>query len=356
MESLKKIQLPQQVLVGNNLFENFYSVLSEFYDDSNIAIICGKKTQELVKEKMIPGLQKNKAKYNIFLCCESSKEEVDRIKSQIQNNYNVVFGVGGGKNIDVAKLIAYELNLDFISIPTAPSHDGIASSFASIKKNGRKYSIKTKPPLTIICDVKIIKKADKRFFASGFCDAYSNFIATADWNLAKKDKDEYFGNYAYELSRVSSLLVLKNIDSIVSQSEEGTRTLLEALISGGIAMEIAGSSRPCSGSEHLIAHAIDLYNSNFLHGEAVGIGTLICAYLHKYNWKKVKTNLQIVNVPLDILNDSGLMKKIFETAKKIGIERNRYTILDKTSEREFEECLKNISDDNRLCAKRANQI
>ena len=104
MESLKKIQLPQQVLVGNNLFENIYSILSGFYDDSNIAIICGKKTQELVKEKMIPELQKNKAKYNIFLCCESSSEEVDRIKSQIQNDYNVVFGIGGGKNIDVAKL------------------------------------------------------------------------------------------------------------------------------------------------------------------------------------------------------------------------------------------------------------
>ena len=57
MESLKKIQLPQQVLVGNNLFENIYSILSEFYEDSNIAIICGKKTQELVKEKMIPEVQ-----------------------------------------------------------------------------------------------------------------------------------------------------------------------------------------------------------------------------------------------------------------------------------------------------------
>ncbi|MCK5040327.1 MAG: iron-containing alcohol dehydrogenase [Candidatus Aenigmarchaeota archaeon] len=342
MSVVKKIQLPKQVLVGNDILENIGSILSELNTGKNIAIVCGQRTRDIVEEKIIPYLKKSNVKYEIFMCGESSVEQIEYIKNQVQNKYNLVFGVGGGKNIDVAKVTAHELNIDFISIPTAPTHDGIASSFATIKKRQKKYSIKTRPPLAIICDVEIIQKADRRFFASGFCDAYSNFIATADWNLAKKDNDEYFGNYAYELSKVSSLLVAKNIDSIIDRTSDGTRTLLEALISGGIAMEIAGSSRPCSGSEHLFAHAMGAENINLLHGEAVGVGMLVCAYLHKYNWQNVKKNLKKVNIPLDLLKDTERMKKIFATAKQMGIDRGRYTILDKTKEEEFVECLNKV--------------
>jgi len=342
MNNLKKINLPKQVLVGSNILEHIDSIVSGLHTGKNIAIITGKKTLCIAKEKLIPYIEKISANYDVFTCTESSEEQISKIKNQMKSNCSVVFGFGGGKNIDIAKVVAYELNIDFISIPTSPSHDGIASSFASIKKNGKKYSVKTKPPLAIICDVNIIQKADRRFFSSGFCDAYSNFIATADWNLAKKEKNEYFGNYAYELSRVSSLLVAKNVDSILEQTEDGTRTLLEALISGGIAMEIAGSSRPCSGSEHLIAHAIDVHGIDLLHGEAAGIGTIVCACLHNYNWKNVKKNIQKANIPLEILGDIELMKNIFKTAKQIGVERGRYTILDKTSEDEFVECVEKV--------------
>ena len=187
MFHLKKIQLPHKVLVGNNILKSINTILFQKNICKNIAIICGGKTISIVEEKLIPWTKNSKINYKIFLCKEGSKEEVDLLKEKINQKYNIIIGMGGGKNIDVAKVIASELNIDFISIPTAPSHDGIASSFASIKKNRMKYSIRTKPPVAILCDIKIIQKADKRFFSSGFCDAYSNFIATCDWNLAKKE-------------------------------------------------------------------------------------------------------------------------------------------------------------------------
>ena len=57
----------------------------------------------------------------------------------------------------------------------------------------------------------------------------------------------------------------------------------------GLAMEIAGSSRPCSGSEHLISHAIDqLYPGTARHGEQVAFGALLCSRFQGEDWPALK--------------------------------------------------------------------
>jgi glycerol-1-phosphate dehydrogenase [NAD(P)+] len=56
----------------------------------------------------------------------------------------------------------------------------------------------------------------------------------------------------------------------------------EALVLSGLAMATAGSSRPCSGADHEIVHAIDhLFPDAGLHGELAGVGALFAAHLHR---------------------------------------------------------------------------
>jgi glycerol-1-phosphate dehydrogenase [NAD(P)+] len=125
---------------------------------------------------------------------------------------------------------------------------------------------------------------------------------------------------------ISKQIINGQIDKKIS------RTIVEGLISSGVAAGIAGSSRPCSGSEHLFSHALE-YISNGkcgLHGERVGIGTIIMAKLHKLNWLEIKNALKIIGAPTtakEIRVDKEEIIKAFVLAKRIRPER--YTILNK---------------------------
>ena len=62
--------------------------------------------------------------------------------------------------------------------------------------------------------------------------------------------------------------------------DAGTALLGTALMLNGIAMEICGSSRPVSGSEHLISHALDATSKRpRLHGLQVGVASYIISRL-----------------------------------------------------------------------------
>ena len=117
--------------------------------------------------------------------------------------------------------------------------------------------------------------------------------------------------------------------------------LLEALISCGVAMSIAGSSRPCSGSEHLFSHALDMLNPNHaMHGEQCGVGSILTSYLYRSNWQSIRNTLKLIGAPTTAnelgVKDSDVVKAL-ELASKIRPER--YTILHKLN-LDFEACEK----------------
>jgi len=130
---------------------------------------------------------------------------------------------------------------------------------------------------------------------------------------------------------MSAKLVMQNADLIKPNNEDGLRVLLEALISCGVSMSIAGSSRPCSGSEHLFSHALDMIKPNHaMHGEKCGVGTIMMAYLHKADWRRIRNTLKRLGAPTDA-SELGMEKedviKALEMAPSIRPER--YTILNK---------------------------
>ena len=269
-------------------------------------------------------------------------KDVSEIAGQIkESNPQVLFGVGGGTIIDSAKISSGSQNIPFISVPTTVSHDGIASPLASIKGSDKPYSILAQAPLAIIADTDIISKAPWRFVTSGCGDIIAKITAVEDWKLAHQEKNEYYGEYAASLALMSAKLVMENSQLIVSHKDEGLHVLLEALISCGVAMSIAGSSRPCSGSEHLFSHALDLFNSHHaMHGEQCGVGSILTAYLQGGNWQRIRKTLKQIGAPTTAcelgVKDIDLVKAL-ETAAKIRPER--YTILQKLN-LSFESCEK----------------
>jgi glycerol-1-phosphate dehydrogenase [NAD(P)+] len=294
-------------------------------------MLIGPHVYDYISKHLIQSLESVGYTLHFYIVQESKFHYVKETMNLIGDTKpEVLLGIGGGKVIDVAKLAASNHRLPFISIPTAASHDGISSPRAHIKDYEHPTSIETQAPLAIIADLDIISKSPYRLTASGCGDIISKYTAVQDWTLAHKLKNEYFGEYAANLALMSAKLVIKNANAIRSQKESGIRVVLEALISCGVAMSIAGSSRPCSGSEHLFSHALDVVAPNSaLHGEQCGVGAILMAYLQRKGWRMIKKNLQIIGAPTTA-EELGIEPKSIIDALTLAhtLRPDRYTILD----------------------------
>ncbi|HDJ89080.1 MAG TPA: iron-containing alcohol dehydrogenase, partial [Thermoprotei archaeon] len=250
---------------------------------------------------------------------------------------NLVLGVGGGRIIDAGKLSASLSSTNFISIPTNPSNDGIASPAVSyllrqeMTKLKKKYYIHA--PIAIIADTEIISNAPSIAIASGCGDMLAKFVAIRDWQLAYRLKGEDYSEYAASMALMSAELVLKKISIIRQGYEEGIRILVKALIGSGVSMSIAGSSRPASGSEHLFSHALDLLSRKYgfkpaYHGLQTGVGAIMMMWLHGGDWEKIRDALKKVNAATNAY-ELGIDPKYIIEALTLAhkIRPERYTIL-----------------------------
>ena len=312
---MKHIQLPRHTLVGKEVLEKITDITSDF--DSPL-VISGEKTKEIAGNKITKELDCDSIVAN-------GSEQIE--KTIKENKIDIAIAVGGGRIIDFVKLAANNSKIEYISVPTNCAHDGIASPVASI---GKGISKKVSSPWAIVVDIDIIKNAPYKYIAAGVGDIIAKYTAVRDWRLGHIIKGEYYGDYASSLSEMVSSVVMDNVQEIRQKTDVGLGVLVEALISSGAAMGIAGSSRPASGSEHKFSHALDLIAPKpALHGEQVGIGTIIMSYLHGENWKKIKNVLELAGCPTTA-KQIGMDRDIFLSAllKAKEIRPDRYTIIE----------------------------
>jgi glycerol-1-phosphate dehydrogenase [NAD(P)+] len=328
------MQLPREVIVGNGALERVGEISRRLGFTQSALVIAGSKTNNIAGKKVRKILEEEGLTVDTFLVEAATVKDVQNVEEKITTlKPEIVFGVGGGTKIDVAKCSSARSEIPFISVPTTASHDGISSPLSSIKGFEKPYSVMAQAPLAIIADTNIILRAPWRFAISGYEDVIAKFTAIKDWQLAREEKDEYYGGYAASLAMMSAKHVMLNVNLMQKKNEEGLRVLIEALISCGVSMSIAGSSRPCSGSEHLFSHALEIVKPNCaLHGERCGVGTIMMAYLHGANWKRIRDALQKLGAPTKA-KELGVGKddiiKALELAATIRPER--FTILNKLS-------------------------
>ena len=324
------MQLPREVLIGKQVAPLVGPTLMRLGIRGRALIVTGPKVKDIAGDIILASLKDSGFNAHTSVVEGSTTEQVTLVENQIQEfNPDIIVGVGGGKDIDVAKLSSMHTSKQFLSVPTAASHDGIASPLVSMKGLDRPYSYVAHSPIAIVADTSIIGKSPYRLIASGCGDVVAKYTAVKDWKLAHRIKNEYYGDYAAELAIMSSRLVMKNSNSIKMVSESGVRTLVEALISCGVAMSIAGTSRPCSGAEHLFSHYLTMTAPRpALHGEQCGVGTILCAYLHGANWELIKEVLHKIGAPTTATELQIEPKYIVDALTKAHtIRPERYTIL-----------------------------
>jgi glycerol-1-phosphate dehydrogenase [NAD(P)+] len=193
-------------------------------------------------------------------------------------SYEAVAGIGGGKTIDVTKFAAHMAGIPMVAVATNLAHDGIASPVSTLEHESGKGSYGVVMPVAVVVDLDRVRCAPEPLASAGIGDVVSNLSAVADWELSAADTGERVDGLAAAMARCAAQAVLHLPRA--ARSDEFLTVLAEALILSGLAMSVAGSSRPCSGGDHEIMHAIDqLYPGTGSHGELAGVGALFCAYL-----------------------------------------------------------------------------
>jgi glycerol-1-phosphate dehydrogenase [NAD(P)+] len=183
----------------------------------------------------------------------------------ISSQVTVAVAVGGGRVIDTVKLATARTNTDFVSVPTTMAHDGISSPVASLDTDGRRVSHAAAMPAGIVVDTSVIGQAPPRTLRAGVGDLASNLTAILDWQLADAAGEDRYDAFCGLIAESAARPAL-DISDLRSASDH--EVLAKGLLLSGLAMAAAGTSRPCSGAEHLISHSLDvvLADRAALHG------------------------------------------------------------------------------------------
>lgn len=294
----KIVEFPRNVLAGHGVLEQVSDLCANIHTGHTGTMITGNATMKAAGRAVLDYMQG----YDIDTCIvgDATTDTVEMVERQVSEfGSDFILAVGGGSKIDTAKIVSKDLNLPFVSIPTSAAHDGIASNRASLKSSTGSRSVASASPMGVIADTEVIVKAPYCLLASGCADVISNLTALRDWDFARRLRNVDFSRSAYSLSMFAAESMMDAAPLIKPGVEESVWLAIKPILTSGMSMSIAGSSRPTSGAEHMISHMIDLrHPGKALHGEQCGVASIMTMYLHGGDWKQIRDTLSEIGCPI----------------------------------------------------------
>ena len=330
------IAIPSILKVGKGALKNIGSYIKSGGLEKAV-IYFGNGLIDMFGEDVMESLKKSGVTVLEYRELDSIKiEDIVELAFSINNKAQIIVGLGGGKVIDAAKYAAYLRKLPFLSVPTSSSSDGFSSASASLTVNGRRASVPARMAYGIIADTDVIKSAPEKFLYSGIGDMVSKITALYDWAYEAEKGCSEINDFAVMIAK-------KAVNSFVRTPFQDIhedlflRELLDSLAMSGVANEIAGSSAPTSGSEHLISHALDkMLEQPQLHGIQVGIATYLMSRVQNHRFERVNTIFTDTGF-WDYVRTLGLRQEDYERAIDMApsIKPFRHTYLHEEKYREM---------------------
>ena len=231
----------------------------------------------------------------------TTKEWGESLLAQLQG-LEVVVAVGSGTVMDICRYCAWKMDIPLVVCATVASMDGFCANVLSIIMDGHKYSLTTVAPSLVIADLNIIRNAPLFLSVSGICDILAKYTSLADWRIAHLVTGEYYCEKIAALAEDAAVSVMESCEGLLHGDLNAYEKMTYAQMLSGAAMQLIGNSRPASGAEHLVAHLLEMEPPGFpectlMHGQAVGIGTILTA--RKYHQLAKMTPTAKPFVPVD---------------------------------------------------------
>ncbi len=261
---------------------------------NHVAVVYGAGIKDLIGQTIEISLDSSEITVALEEVVHTNAiEDVIASAFRIPRDAQAIVAIGGGVAVDFAKYAGFLTQLPVVAVPTAISNDGFASPGASLTIAGKRTSCKATIPYGVVIDTTVIQASPAQFNYSGIGDLVSKYSAIADWKLSYHTTGEPVNDFSVMISMQSvTNLVNHPVKSVADL--DFLQLMAGALVMSGVAMEVCGSSRPASGSEHLVSHAYDrLAERPAQHGLQVGVATLGTL------WLQANPHLDVVRRVLD---------------------------------------------------------
>ena len=280
----------QAIRVGSGVIQELPGILRDL-GASHIFLVAdnytyeaaGRQVEQLLDQA---GLAYHKRVFQTETPLVPNEYALGSVLAAMTSQDDMLLAVGSGTLNDVTKYVSARTGVPYVIAATAPSMDGYASTVAPTILDGFKTTLPAVYPAAIVADVDILKDAPMPMLTAGFGDIIGKFTSLADWRLSHQLNGEY---YCPEVAGVIEAAVetcAANAQALAQREPQAIRAVTEALILSGLAMGMVGVSRPASGAEHQMAHywemdALRRGEEHPLHGNAVGVGTVLAASLYE---------------------------------------------------------------------------
>ena len=280
----------QAIRVGSGVIQELPGILRDL-GASHIFLVAdnytyeaaGRQVEQLLDQA---GLAYQKRGFQPATPLEPNEYALGSVLAAMTSQDDMLLAVGSGTLNDVTKYVSARTGIPYVIAATAPSMDGYASTVAPTILDGFKTTLPAVYPAAIVADVDILKDAPMPMLTAGFGDIIGKFTSLADWRLSHQLNGEY---YCPEVAGVIEAAVetcAANAQALAQREPQAIQAVTEALILSGLAMGMVGVSRPASGAEHQMAHywemdALRRGEEHPLHGNAVGVGTVLAASLYE---------------------------------------------------------------------------
>lgn len=280
----------QAIRVGSGVIQELPGILRDL-GASHIFLVAdnytyeaaGRQVEQLLDQA---GLSYHKRVFQTETPLVPNEYALGSVLAAMTSQDDMLLAVGSGTLNDVTKYVSARTGVPYVIAATAPSMDGYASTVAPTILDGFKTTLPAVYPAAIVADVDILKDAPMPMLTAGFGDIIGKFTSLADWRLSHQLNGEY---YCPEVAGVIEAAVetcAANAQALAQREPQAIQAMTEALILSGLAMGMVGVSRPASGAEHQMAHywemdALRRGEEHPLHGNAVGVGTVLAASLYE---------------------------------------------------------------------------
>lgn len=314
-------EINSDIYIGSGILKNLSSYISKRITGKKCLLITDNNLFTLYGKQILPLLSK---KYDVKLAIPSisghlqpNQYALGDILMELDSDCDFLVAFGSGTINDLTRYVAFNCNLPFVSVGTAPSMDGYLSVVAPMLKDDLKINKPAKYPEICVFDIDIMRKAPDEMIFAGFGDVIGKYIAKADWILGNIINDERICPFCLDIIDKAISLCETNINEIKNKTEKGVKSLLEALLLTGLAMLLNGDSRPAASNEHNMGHFIEMKKliakqPHPSHGEAVGVTTLYCLDLyHKflnYDFTSFSISETITNQQSSLQREQAILK------------------------------------------------
>jgi glycerol-1-phosphate dehydrogenase [NAD(P)+] len=309
----------------SSVIDRFKSQKLFLVADNNTYSVCGERVERHLKAEGFDDLKT--FVFNTPNQLVPGEQTLGRLLIEIEKGTKLIVAVGSGVINDMCRYLSYKMDIPYIIVGTAPSMDGYASVVTPTIVDGIKATLDGVYPYAIIGDLDILRKAPMEMIYAGFGDILGKLVALTDWDLSRQLNEEAYCDNCASFVENALDKCINNIDGIKNREEEAIKYLMEALVLAGVTMGMFGNSRPASGAEHHYAHywdedAISRGEEHPLHGNSVGVGTVIASDVYKLMGDRipVKVNPPLTEKVKSLLSQIGAC----DNPKDLGISKDLF--------------------------------